>query len=68
MRIRDSHGGDQAFPDGRWYGEGESYIKGKWMEDPAGGRELSESVGAGAYLGGTGRSYCIVQRLSLIHI
>ena len=34
----------------------------KVMEDPAGDRELSESVGAGAYLGGTGRSYCIVQR------
>ena len=47
---------------GRWSGEGESYIKGKWMEDPAGDRELSESVGEGAYLGGTGRSYCTVQR------
>ena len=30
--------------------------------DPAGDRELSESVGEGAYLGGTGRSYCTVQR------
>ena len=39
------HGGDQAFSEGRWSGEGESYIKGKWMEDPAGDRELSESVG-----------------------